>query len=117
MGKAMRSWVGTGMASVMGMGMGMRAMGGWLWAWACVGHGASVWVVGVPWLWQGEGANGVPIQRNLLNVYPNLELTRYKRHSLIWNSKESKGVPSPTSNSPITSIDFIKRDFPKNNKK
>jgi hypothetical protein len=44
------------------MGMGLR--GAW----------ASVWVVGVPWLWQGEGASGVPIQRNLLNVYPNLEL-------------------------------------------
>ena len=97
--------------------MGMRAMGGWLWARACVGHGASVGVVGVPWLRQGEGANGVPIQRNLLNVFPNLELTRYKRHSPIWNHKESKGVPSPTSDSPITSIDFIKRDFPKNNKK
>ena len=57
-----------GMAFV--MGMGMSVMGGWLWARACVGHGASVGVVGVPWLRQGEGANGVPIQRNLLNVYP-----------------------------------------------
>nr|DAV06912.1 MAG TPA: hypothetical protein [Caudoviricetes sp.] len=35
----------------------------------------------------------------------------------IWNSKESKGVPSTTSNIPIALIDFIKRDFPKNNKK
>ena len=35
----------------------------------------------------------------------------------IWNSKESKGVPSPTSNIPIASIDFIKRDFPKKIKK
>ena len=64
------------------MGVGLR--GAW----------ASVWVVGVPWLWQGEGASGVPIQRNLLNVYPNLELTRYKRP--IWNPEESKGVPAPT---------------------
>ena len=57
------------------MGMGMSVMGragyGRGRAW---GHGASVWVVGVPWLWQGEGANGVPIQRNLLDVYTNLEL-------------------------------------------
>ena len=91
----MRSLViGMGMAFFMGMGMGMaswvmgmRVMGGWLWAWACVGHGVPVGAVGVPWLWQGEGANGVPIQRNLLNVYPNLELTRYKRCSPIWNSK------------------------------
>lgn len=56
-------------------GYGVRGMGGYGYgrglAW---GHGASVWVVGVPWLWQGEGASGVPIQRNLLNVYPNLEL-------------------------------------------
>lgn len=44
------------------MGVGLR--GAW---------GVPVWVVGVPWLWQGEGASGVPIQRNLLNVYPNLE--------------------------------------------
>ena len=110
---------------VMGIGMAFARHGyghachgdGCLWAWECVGHGASVGVVGVPWLRQGEGASGVPIQRNLLNVYPNLELTRYKRHSLIWNYKESKGVPSQTSDSPITSIDFIKRDFPKNNKK
>ena len=91
------------------MGIGRLCGHGDAWAWRSLvmgqaaygrgrawGHGASVWVVGVPWLWQGEGANGVPIQRNLLNVYPNLELTRYKRHSLIWNSKESKGVPSPT---------------------
>nr|DAR56297.1 MAG TPA: hypothetical protein [Caudoviricetes sp.] len=35
----------------------------------------------------------------------------------IWNSKELKGVPTPTSNSRTTSIDFIKRDFPKKNKK
>ena len=121
---SMRQWVGY---AVIGHwhGHGVRSSwvwacvlwAGWLWARACVGHGASVGVVGVPWLWQGEGANGVPIQRNLLNVYPNLELTRYKRHSLIWNYKEPKGVPSPTSDSPITSIDFIKRDFPKNNKK
>lgn len=77
MGKAMRPWVGRhghDVRSSWAMGMGMRAMGGWLWARARVGHGASVWVVGVPWLWQGEGASGVPIQRNLLNVYPNLEL-------------------------------------------
>ena len=106
-----------GMAFVLVMGMGMRAMGGWLWARACAGHGASVGVVGVPWLWQGEGASGVPIQRNLLDVYPNLELTRYKRRSPIWSSKESKGVPYTTSNSLIASIDFIKRDFQKNNKK
>jgi hypothetical protein len=76
------------------MGMGMCPMGGWLWVRACVGHRVSVGVVGVPWLWQGEGASGVPIQRNLLNVFPNLELTRYKRHSQIWNSKESKGAPA-----------------------
>ena len=73
----MRQWVGY---AVIGHGHGARS------SWACVlwmaaygrgrawGHGASVGVVGVPWLWQGEGANGVPIQRNLLNVYPNLEL-------------------------------------------
>lgn len=35
----------------------------------------------------------------------------------IWNSKESKGVPSLTSNIPITSIDFTKYDFPKKIKK
>lgn len=64
----------------LGMAYGMASMGmacaswGRLWAWACVGHGASVGAVGVPWIWQGEGASGVPIQRNLLNVYPNLEL-------------------------------------------
>ena len=110
-------WVGMGMAFAR-HGHGHECHGeGWLWSWACVGHGASVWVVGVPWLWQGEGANGVPIQRNLLDVYPNLELTRYKRHSPILNSKESKGVPSPTSNIPITSIDFMKCNFPKKNKK
>nr|DAV06913.1 MAG TPA: hypothetical protein [Caudoviricetes sp.] len=63
-----------GMAYSMGHGYSMCPMGGWLWAWVCVGHGASAGVVGVPWLWQGEGASGVPIQRNLLNVYPNLEL-------------------------------------------
>lgn len=118
MGKAMRSWAGRhGRGVRSSWVMGMCAMGGWLWAWACVGNGASVWVVGVPWLWQGEGASGVPIQRNLLDVYPNLELTRHKRRSPIWNSKESKGVPTPTSNIPITSIDFIKRNFPKKIKK
>ena len=77
MGKAMRPWVGRhghGVRSSWVMGMGMHGMGGWLWAWACVGHGAAAWVVGVPWLWQGEGASGVPIQRNLLDVYPNREL-------------------------------------------
>ena len=63
-----------GMVSIMGHGYG-HAPHGWLAMGAvCVGHGASVGVVGVPWLWQGEGASGVPIQRNLLNVYPNLEL-------------------------------------------
>ena len=58
------SWV-MGMACVLwvaGYGRGVRG------AWVPVG------VVGVPWLWQGKGASGVPIQRNLLNVYPNLEL-------------------------------------------
>lgn len=35
----------------------------------------------------------------------------------IRNSKELKGVPSPTSNIPIASIDFIKRDFSKKIKK
>ena len=69
MGKRLWSWTWR-----MAWGMGMHGMGGWLWAWACVGRGASAWVVGVPWLWQGEGASGVPIQRNLLNVYPHLEL-------------------------------------------
>lgn len=44
------------------------------------GMGASG-AVGVPWIRQGEGASGVPIQRNLLNVYPNLELTKHKRSS------------------------------------
>ena len=83
-----------GMAFV--MGMGMSVMGGWLWARACVGHGASVGVVGVPWLRQGEGANGVPIQRNLLNVYPNLELTRYKRRSSSGTLKNQKEfLPRP----------------------
>ena len=106
----------------MGIGMAFARHGHACYGWLAMGAGvrgawASVVVVGVPWQWQGEGANGVPIQRNLLNVYPNLELTRYKRHSLIWSYKESKGVPSPTSDSPITSIDFVKRDFPKNNKK
>lgn len=38
------------------------------------GYGAWAWVVGVPWIRQGEGASGVPIQRNLLDVYPNLEI-------------------------------------------
>lgn len=38
------------------------------------GHEAWAWVVGVPWIRQGEGASGVPIQRNLLYVYPNLEI-------------------------------------------
>jgi hypothetical protein len=67
-----------GMVSIMGHGYG-HACHGWLAM--GVGHGVSVWVVGVPWLWQGEGASGVPIQRNLLNVYPNLELTKHKRSS------------------------------------
>lgn len=38
------------------------------------GRGSWAWVVGVPWIRQGEGASGVPIERNLLYVYPNLEL-------------------------------------------
>lgn len=38
------------------------------------GHEAWAWVVGVPWIRQGEGASGVPIQRNLLYVYPALEI-------------------------------------------
>lgn len=53
-GHASRGWLA--------MGVGLR--GAWV----------SVWVVGAPWLRQGEGASGVPIQRNLLNVYSNLEL-------------------------------------------
>lgn len=38
------------------------------------GCGSLAWVVGVPSIRLGEGASGVPIQRNLLDVYPNLEL-------------------------------------------
>nr|DAE95889.1 MAG TPA: hypothetical protein [Bacteriophage sp.] len=33
---------------------------GYLWARVRVGHGASVVVVGVPWLWQGRGRVGSP---------------------------------------------------------
>lgn len=68
-----------GMASIMGHGYGHVSHG-----WLAMGvglRGASVGVVGVPVGQAGEGASGVPIQRNLLNVYPNLELTRYKRSS------------------------------------
>ena len=51
------------------MGVGVRG------AWGVRRGGRS------PMAMAGGGANGVPIQRNLLNVYPNLELTRYKRSS------------------------------------
>ena len=66
--------------------MGMRAMGGWLLARACVGHGASVGVVGVPWLWQGEGGEWGPHTKESIKcipqsgthkiqkAFPNLEL-------------------------------------------
>ena len=99
------------------MGMGMRSMGGWLWARACVGHGASVGVVGVPWLWQGGGGEWGPHTKESIKCIPQSGTHKIQKAFLIWNSKESKGVPSPTSNIPITSIDFIKCDFPKNNKK
>ena len=65
----------------LGMAYGMASMGMACASWGRLamgvgvrGHGASVGVVGVPWLWHGEGASGVPIQRNLLDVYPNREL-------------------------------------------
>ena len=64
---------------VMGIGTAFARHGHECHGWLAMGVGlrgawASVVVVGVPWLRQGEGANGVPIQRNLLNVYPHLEL-------------------------------------------
>ena len=68
MGKAMRSWVGMhwhGVRSSWGrlaMDVGVRG------AWGVRVGGRS------PMAMTGGGANGVPIQRNLLNVYPNLEL-------------------------------------------
>lgn len=70
----------------MGMAFARNGYGHACYGWLAMvvgvrGHVVPVGVVGVPWLWKGEGASGVPIQRNLLNVYPNLELTRYKRSS------------------------------------
>lgn len=48
------------------MAQTMRQASGGCWS--------RAWVVGVPWIRQGEGASGVPIQRNLLYVYPALEI-------------------------------------------
>ena len=65
----------------MGMAYGMASMG-----MACASWGRLAMGVGVRGAWgacvggrsptamAGGGASGVPIQRNLLNVYPNLEL-------------------------------------------
>ena len=111
------SWVLAWRSLVMGMVMGMRAMGGCLWAWACVGHGASVGVVGVPWLRQGGGGEWGPHTKESIKCIPQSGTHKIQKAFLIWNSKESKGVPSLTSNIPITSIDFIKFNFQKNNKK
>ena len=76
----------------LGMAYGMASMGmacaswvGWLWAWACVGHGASVGVVGVPWIRQGGGGEWGPHTKESIRcipksgthkiqkVFPNLE--------------------------------------------
>lgn len=65
----------------MGMAYGMASMGMACMAWVAVyGRGlARAWGVRAGGrspmaMAGGGGASGVPIQRNLLNVYPNLEL-------------------------------------------
>ena len=54
--------------------LGMHGVAARLMGQASGGHGGVPGAVGVPWIWQGEGASGVPIQRNLLDVYPALEI-------------------------------------------
>lgn len=78
---------------VAGYGRGVRGAWG-----ACVG-GRS------PMAMAGGGAQWVPIQRNLLNVYPNLELTKCKKS------------PFPDLEYPHNFNRFHKMQFPEKNKK
>lgn len=97
------------------MGMGMRAMGGWLWA--CVGHGGARVGGRSPMAMAGGGGEWGPHTKESIKCIPQSGTHKIQKAFLIWNSKESKGVPSPTSNIPITSIDFAKCNFPKKIKK
>ena len=110
----------------MGMGMGMAfARHGY--GHACHGRPAmgvglrGAWGVRVggrsPMAMAGGGGEWGPHTKESIKCIPQSGTHKIQKAFLIWNSKESKGVPSPTSDSPINSIDFIKRDFPKNNKK
>ena len=112
----MRSWVGMGMAFArrghghafhgrLAMGVGVRG------AWGVRRGGRS------PMAMAGGGGEWGPHTKESIKCIPQSGTHKIQKAFLIWNSKESKGVPSPTSNIPITSIDFIKCDFPKNNKK
>ena len=99
------------------MGIGMRAMGR-----MAMGAGVrGAWGVRVggrsPMAMAGGGGEWGPHTKESIECIPQSGTHKMQKEFPIWNYKESKGVPSPTSDSPITSIDFIKRDFPKNNKK
>ena len=92
-------------------------MWSWVWvmgmhAWGRLSMGVGVWGAwGVrvggrsPMAMARGGASGVPIQRNLLNVYPNLELTKCKRSSF------------PDLEYPHNFNRFHKTRFPEKNKK
>ena len=106
----------------MGIGMAFARHGHACYGWLAMGAGVrGAWGVRrggrSPMAMAGGGGEWGPHTKESIKCIPQSGTHKIQKAFLIWNYKESKGVPSLTSNSPITSIDFIKRDFPKNNKK
>lgn len=73
---------GHGVRSSWVMGHG-HACYGWLAMGVGVrGHGASVWVVGVPWLWQGEGGEWGPHTKESIRCIPQSGTLKNQKESL-----------------------------------
>ena len=81
-----------GMAS---MGMGLRVMGRLAIGAACVGHGGARVGGRSPMAMAGEGGEWGPHTKESIRCIPQSGTHKIQKAFLIWNPKESKGVPIP----------------------